>query len=1759
MCAAVLSSIWLALKNAAPLAVSTPASSEQVASDPAQAPASNAPGADKQALAKAYGKLPMQFEPNVGQASSAARYVAHGRGYSLAISPDTAVLSLRNGKNAKPSGLAMNLVGANAAADLQGAQATDSRTNYLIGNDPAKWHTDVANFSQVRASSVYPGVDIVYYGNGEHLEYDFVVAPGASTDAIKLRFDGAVKISADKGSGDLMLKTSAGTLRQLKPVVYQNIDGERKEVAGSYRVSGNMVSFNLGTYDRSKELVIDPVLAYGSYLGGLTFDEGRAIAVDAQGNAYIVGTASSLDFPTTPGALKPELLPRTDAANNYLYDAFVTKVNAAGTALVYSTYFGGRNGNESGTGVAVDANGSVVIAGTTMSPDLPVVNAFQGTFGGTDDVFAAKLSPTGSSIIYSTYLGGNNTDLGGSVVLNSNTGDAVFAGTSSSPNFPTTPGSYKQRLCTTNASCSGIFYSGSYVVKLHGDGSAAYSTLFDASVADVTIDAGDNALIGGTAGTGFPATPGAFQTVSSGGVEGFLAKLNPSGNALLFGTFLGGGAQSDRVKGVAVDSAGNMYSAGQTQNTGFPTTPGAFDQTFNGGEDAFLTKFNPQGSALVFSTFFGGTAKDEPFSVAVAGDGTAFVAGQTTSGASFPLKNSLNGTNGQIFVTRFNAAGSALVYSTFLGLGGAYDVALDSAANAYVTGHTTSIIVTPNSFQPTKGENTAASSTKDAFVAKLAPSDEAVPVYSISGVVSDPTQFGDYAPITVTLTGTVSRQIILPYGNGSGNIPYSFGTLPAGGNYTVTVKKIGHLTSPENASFNNLNANQFADFAILDNAPPRGVVTSPAHDATYSSPATINITATASDPDGHAIAKVDFVAYSSVTGTINISTDTTAPYEASWTNVPPGTYGLYAIPTDELGRRGDSTPVVQVHVLDTTNPNVTLTEPGEGSSFEVGTYVPVKTIVSSSITLLEFYDQYGLIGRRFGGPWTIDWRPMESGSYTLYAKGFTDSGQSFTSNSVHVTINPINYRISGRVINSLNSDPIPDVTVRLAGTNNPIAATTVTDATGYYSFTDLGAIPDNGFTITPESSSYTFDPAQRTINYVGYVHWDSMTFMATPVTGITAALTSPTDSQQFTAPATVHFAANAASTRGNITKVEFMRRNSGGTLSVLATDTQAPYEADWSNVPVGDYFVLATVTDSSGGVAQTNTVRITVGSQPTTIRLQGEVHDPNGAAMLGIPVDLTGTVNGAPINQTSTSSIVGVGAYGFFNLPAGGNYTITPRVTGGMTFTPPSITINNATADTFDLNFVSSAPNQAPTVTINSPANGASYAMPASIPFNVTASDADGQVVHLTVTANSPTQAFTVGQSNNGIFNAPWQPIQPGQYTIYAQARDNGGLLTTTSIGITVTQPAPVAVSGRIVDRNSIGIDGVTLELRDYPEEANVIAVTTTDPSGNFTISNIDTFRNYVLRPSKESYTFSPQGRIFPNLNSNQTDADYTGTIQVQTADFDGNGTTDYAVYRPATGAWEIMQEAVRMKRQSQPFGRSQEGDVPVPGNYDGDLRIDAAIYRGGQWLIKNSSERVVRTFTLGGPGDIPMPADFDGDGKTDLAVWRPSDGTWTIRYSMTGVTSTRQWGITGDLPQASDFDGDGIADLAVWRRGEANFYITYSGSGATGVIQVGSAGNNGLVGDFDGDHKADPASYEPASGTWTIKLSSSGQMMTRQWGVGTDRVVPGDYDHDGKTDLAFFRASTREWFVYRSSTQSYTVTAFGRGGDVPIPSVFVR
>jgi hypothetical protein len=684
----------------------------------------------KARLNELYSQLPLSFEANVGQTHPQVDFISRGSGYTLILTPSEALLALRaaspspttrNGLNDHASGAAtvvrMKFVGSETRPRVAAQEELPGKVNYLLGNDSRQWRTGISTYAKVAYQNLYPGVDLVYYGNQRQLEYDFIVSPGTDPDIIAVSFDGADQLEVD-AQGELVLHAAGGEIRQRKPFIYQDVDGVRHEIAGSYKLKdSNTVGFQLADYDATRPLVIDPVLVYSTFLGGVRNDQGRDIAVDASGNAYVTGFTDSFDFPTTVGAF--------DTIGDS-QDVFVTKFNPSGSALVYSTFLGG-SGSDFGLGIAVDTSGSAYVTGASIASNFPTtIGAFDTTHNGSFDGFVTKLNPSGSALVYSTFFGGLSLDEADDIALDAS-GSAYVTGQTFSSDFPTTVGA-------TDTTFNGEIDV--FVTKLNPSGSAlVYSTFLGGNSSDaglaIALDSSGNAYVTGfTFSTNFPTTVGAFDVTHNGSFDGFVrsdafvTKLNLSGSALVYSTFLGG-TSTESGLGIAVDTSGSAYVTGDTSSFDFPTTVGAFDTTYNGEGDVFVTKLNPSGAApLVYSTFLGGSDNDTGRGIALDTSGTAYVAGRTRS-FNFPttvdaFDTTYNG-EGDVFVTKLNPSGSApLVYSTFLGGSSndfAFDIAVDTFGSAYVTGDTASpdFPTTAGAFDTTHNGATSI----DAFVFKL--------------------------------------------------------------------------------------------------------------------------------------------------------------------------------------------------------------------------------------------------------------------------------------------------------------------------------------------------------------------------------------------------------------------------------------------------------------------------------------------------------------------------------------------------------------------------------------------------------------------------------------------------------------------------------------------------------------------------------------------------------------------------------------------------------------------------------------------------------------------------------------------------------------------------------------------------------------------------------------------------------------------------------------------------------------------------------
>ncbi|HEV2492825.1 MAG TPA: SBBP repeat-containing protein [Terriglobia bacterium] len=636
----------------------------------------------------AYGRLPLSFEPNVGQAGSApdsVKFLSRGAGYALFLTSNEAVLALGGGRltrrsethdlpdwdfatrlfpprpmpatNVTPVVLRMRLMNANPGAQAEGAEELPGRINYFLGKEPSQWRSGVPTFARVRYEEVYPGVNLEYYGTHRRLEYDFVVSPGADprTIAFEIKTGSSRPLRIDS-SGALVIETGEGVVRMPKPVVYQpGIPSWRPRSAVSER------RWRTARMDSGQSrLALNANLK--SKRGNRKLVEGRYILK----GAHEVGFEVATHDPAQPLVIDP--------------------------VLTYSTYLGGSR-SDFGTGIAVDSSGDAYVTGYTFSADFPTENPAQ-VFAGSTDAFVTKLNPTGSALIYSTYLGGSADDLAAGIAVDSS-GNAYVTGSTDSLDFPT-----QNAVQSANAGGTDAF-----VTKLNPTGALSYSTYLGGAFTDVgqgiAVDASGSAyLTGSTLSLDFP-TENALQNASGGGYDAFVTKLNPSGAALVYSTYLGGSADENNpflsnvnTAGIAVDSAGNAYVAGYTPSNDFPTR-NAFQTGNHGFINAFVSKLNASGSALIYSTYLGGHGNDFGHAIAVDSAGNAYVTGSASS-SEFPTLNglplSLSSTSNHAFLAKLAASGS-LVYSTLLG--GSFNdfglgVAVDQGANAYVTGFTNS-------------------------------------------------------------------------------------------------------------------------------------------------------------------------------------------------------------------------------------------------------------------------------------------------------------------------------------------------------------------------------------------------------------------------------------------------------------------------------------------------------------------------------------------------------------------------------------------------------------------------------------------------------------------------------------------------------------------------------------------------------------------------------------------------------------------------------------------------------------------------------------------------------------------------------------------------------------------------------------------------------------------------------------------------------------------------------------------------------------
>ena len=1740
----------------------------------------------------ALSNLPLSFEVNQGQSDAQVKFLSRGSGYSLFLTADEAVLVLnsltdiqdrgnQSGASVKdnrrrttdhPYVLRMHLVGANPSPQVMGLDELPGKSHYLTGNDPQKWHIQIPTFARVKYGEIYPGIDLIYYGNQQQLEYDFIVAPGADPGKIRLAFTGAddTQISPE---GDLVLTFTNEHICLHKPHIYQEIDGVRQKIPGRYvRLEPSsqpreedcptpncqpqtMFSFEIAAYDPGKPLIIDPVLSYFTTLTGSKNNVGNGIAVDAAGGIYVTGYTVSTDF--SVGAIGGQ--PVQSSFGGGSSDAFIAKLNVVGTAIVYATYLGG-NGTDIGNSIAVDTLGNAYITGSTTSTNFPVTTGALDTSCGTDgncnsagalsfpDAFVVKLNPTGTGLVYATYLGGSGDDEGFGIAVNTS-GNAYVTGRTKSLDFTT--------VNPLQANNGGI--QDAFVAKLNTAGSAlVYSTYFGGSGSDagfgIALDSSENVyLTGETESLNFP-TLNPFQSALGGlpliSKDAFVAKLNGSGNTLLYSTYLGG-RDTDKGLGIAVDNSGKVYVTGITSSMNFPVA-NPFQASYQGSQDAFVAKLDPSqsgGASLVYSTYLGGTATDEGFAIAVDAIGNAYITGDTGSN-NFPLAIPFQPTISggfDAFLTKLSAAGTTLLYSTFIGRGSndrGLGVAVDTSGNAYVVG----------------------SLGSDVLIVKATPS---VDLAVIKTDDPDPVLAGQNLTYTVTVTNKgpdvatgVTLTDTLP-----GNVTLISATPSQGTSCTlIGVQVICNLGT--------LNAGASATATLEVTAP------------SVATTLTNTVTVTGIEPDSN--------------GANNTTSQTTTVNPAA---------DLSITKTD------NPDPVLTGQTL-----TYTLTVLNQGPSG--ATNVTVTDTLPGNVTFVSATPSQGTGCTQAGGKVTCGLGAIASGNTaTLTILLIPQAGGSLTNTATVAAAEADPDGNNNKVTQDTTVTPVANLSITQSDTPDPVLAGQ--KLTYLLTVGNGGPDPATGVTMVDTlPGSVTFistTPTQGSCGNTGSTVTCNLGTLAKGATAtVTILVTAPLTAMNLTNTVTV--TGNEIDSNGtNNTMAGSTTVNPAADLSITQTDTPDPLFAGQNlayllqvtnngpssatgvtvtdTLPGGVTFLSATPSQGScsgtgtltcnlgtlvNGVTATITISVTVpltaGTLTNTATVTGSPADPNSANNTSAE---TTSVNAADL------SLKKVG----FPDPvfAGENLTYLLTVTNNGPSTATGITLS----DTLPLGvtFVSANASQGTGCNltggkVNCSLGSLTSGSTATVTILAAAPLIAGTLTNMaTVTANEPdlTSSNNTATVTTAISPPPTPTPTPIPTPTATPTPIPAPTLTPTPLPTPNITSIPWGIKGDIpvpgdyngdkkadptVWRPGEGDWFILLDppiVQPWGTQGDKLVPGEYDGDGKEDIA--------VFRPSTGTWFIlgSSSGPLVRTFGT-------SGDIPVP-ADYDGDGITDLAIFRPSLGIWIISPSnspggPVPVPQPNNliqiPWGIA--GDTPVPADYDGDGKADVAVWRAsdGTWYI-NFSSGGFDTVTLGLPtlpGDTPVPADYDGDGKIDIAIWRPGNGTWYFTLSSTGLLNSRPWGLFGDIPVPADYDGDGRADLAVWRPVDGTWNIIFDNTVTPPltptptptpnpstpepmVVFWGIQGDIPIPRDYNGDKKDDLAVWRPGEGNWFILLDPP---VIQPWGTKGDKLVPGDYDGDGKEDIAVFRPSVGAWIILGSSSGPL-IRVFGTSTDTPVPA----
>jgi len=1511
-----------------------------------------------------YEHLPLAFEQNVGQAHSEAAFLARGPGYLIELA----------GGNVTVHGpswhISLQFLAGNSTAGGRGLQRLPMQTSYFSGSAPAAWHTDISSFRQVAYRNIYPGIDVVYYGSRGQLEYDLVVAPGADWSQIRIAVEGpdGLRLDAD---GSIELDTGGENIRFRTPRAYQNFGDGTREVPSRYVfTSRNYIGFELGGYDPTRPLIIDPVFSYSTYLGGSLSDQAYGITVDGSGCAYIAGETYSFDFPLRNAWQTSEHGDR---------DVFVSKLSADGSSLIYSTYLGGGS-FDSGRAIAIDSSGAAYVTGVTWSADFPTTpGVLQTTYAGQGDVFVAKLNPSGG-LVFATYIGGAGADTATSIALDS-ARNAYVAGYTSSLNFP------------MSHAYQPTFRGGwqdAFVFALNTNGSSSiYSTYIGGSGNEVAqgvavTPAGEAFIVGSTDSSDFP-TASPIQSSNAGELDAFVVKLTASGG-LAYATYFGG-RSSDYGNAIAVDSSGVAYITGTTVSSDFPVTQGALQTATTTTYDAFVARLRSDGT-LSYAARFGGTDSDEGSAIAVDSFGNAYIGGYTYS-SDFPVRLApqplFAGSGGGMpandaFLARLNQDGSAIQFSTYLG-GTADDrvtgLAVDGAGDCYVAGFTLS-----HDFPVTAGSlRTSIGGSMDSFVTKLS-----VPLILDAVTVSPSTVNGGAsatvnlvlstaAPAggaTVTLSSTstvfpVPSSLVIPAGQSSGSLQVQASTnVPNSTTVTVTAAYNG---SSQDASITvTVSPPALASIAISPSAVNSGAS------------ATVTIALTVAAP----------------TGGVAVALSST---NAAAFSVP----SSFVVPA---GQSSGSFQVLASNVGGSTTVTVTAAYNGTTRTASVTVTTPPPALASI----------------------VIDPSSVTSGAWATVTIALTAAA-------------PLGGVVVALSSNNAAAFSVPSSFVVPAGqssgsfqvlTSNVGGSTTVTVIATYSGTTRTASVT---VTIPPPAlASIAIDPS--TFNSGSSATVTIALTAAAPLGGVVVALSS-NNVAAFSVPSSFFVPARQssgsfqvlASNVGASTTVTVTATYSGTSMVALVTVNAQPVVVTGIVVsqPAFSPLLITLATGLSGvGISfsqLTGSNIVVYNASPSAITISSSTGVTSSfAGLTQSPLTLTGSCAAVASNGTCT-------------------YAVTATTTG-------------VAANTYSgtITFTTSTPASPNALTAWLPVTMQVTALPG---FIVTTSTGNSTPLATAVNLTATSNASTVCTGGTG------QPASPG-------------ISSTAGSIATVTYTTSVAYGVNIF--TSTGTSPVTTGLTAITICANAQLLGNT--SG--------TYQGTVAITSTSGATAS----IPVSLHLNGT----LGGIDLSNA----------GVYRAAGGlgafALDLDQATYNYAVASTKIRYlGLAGDQPVAGDWLGSGVVSIGVFRNGAWYFDLNNNGVYDAnegpFYFGLPGDTAIVGDWTGSGSTKVGVFRcPASGvcTWYLSSATQtaatlvpnanlynpATTLVYTYGLPGDQPVANNWSGTSTVDQIGISRcpaaGVCSWVVENVGDGvyrtSDPVYYFGLSGDIAVVGDWNGN-----------------------------------------------------------------------------------------